>query len=527
MKLNNGVFMKRVYYVFFIYLFCIIRSFADVAYDNSLMSIGNFDNKIKIKILKPCLVGKEEFSNVVTTQNYESNEKNDNTAKEMNDLLNSIESNELNNTIDINNSNIETQHKIIKTYTNYSSEHNVNLFFNTYKKIIDNLNITNLYSISYDYDSCINITNFINNSNSHDISEYVFSEELNDNSYIISSDISITKEHEIRLDVFIWDAIDEKFLEGKYYIIDTLTTDADKLGNVVADFIFQQTTGENGGLFNSKIMYISETGNIKNRKKQVAIMNFDGSKNTKITSGNNLKLTPIFSKYNQNEVFYLEYDQSGPFIVKHNLQNNKSLKISTKKQEMTSAATFNPNGENQLIVSGSEEGKGTNLYLFDLDKKINKKLTNSKNINTCASFSPDGSKIVYVSDKTGSRKLYVKDLKTEEEKQISNGAGIYDKPSWSPDGRLIAFIKIFKGNFYLGIMTSGGEGERILASNYLIEGVRWAPNSRYLIYTKQTSPFGKGSIPKIFIMDILTRNEYQLNTPDNEGASDPDWVMNF
>ena len=75
-------------------------------------------------------------------------------------------------------------------------------------------------------------------------------------------------------------------------------------------------------------------------------------------------------------------------------------------------------------------------------------------------------------------------------------------------------------------MTHTGDGERLLASGYLIEGVKWSPNSRYLIYTKQTSPFGKGSIPKIYIMDILTRHEYQLKTPENEGASDPDWIIN-
>ena len=79
----------------------------------------------------------------------------------------------------------------------------------------------------------------------------------------------------------------------------------------------------------------------------------------------------------------------------------------------------------------------------------------------------------------------------------------------------------------MGIMTTEGEGERFLTSDFLIEGVRWSPNSRYLIYTKQSDVFGGNSIPRIYIMDILTKNEFRLNTPEEEGASDPDWITNM
>ena len=122
---------------------------------------------------------------------------------------------------------------------------------------------------------------------------------------------------------------------------------------------------------------------------------------------------------------------------------------------------------------------------------------------------------------------FIEKILNEIEKLISRGNGIYDKPSWSPDGRLISFIKIANGQFYLGLMTPEGDSERYIMSDYLIEGVKWSPNSRYLIYTKQKDAFGQKSIPRIYIIDILTGNEYKLKTPENEGASDPDWIMNF
>lgn len=518
--------MRKLFY-FILFFYIIIGNVkADVVYDTSLISISGFNNKVKLKILKPCV--SVDFENNEKENNFEDGLQNK--IDNIDNLLNSIDVVEEEAFVLEKNEEDKKEDKIvnnIKIYEEYSNVNNVDIFGNIYNKIINNLNITDLYFLDYDYDSCSAITSFVKENNSIDISEYIFSGKFADYDYVVSSEIVVNNENEIKLQIFMWDIVDEKFLDGRYYVIDVLKSDFDKIGNLVADFVFQKTTGESSGLFNSKIIYVSESGSIKNRKKQINIMNFDGSKNVQITRGNNLKLTPIFSKYDKNEVFFLEYTKDGPFILKHNLKNNKTFKISVKNQEMTSAATFNPSGKNQLIVASSKENAGTNLYLFDLNKKTNKQLTDNNGINTSASFSPDGSKMVYVSDKNGSRKLYVKDINTNEEKLISSGTGIYDKPSWSPDGRLIAFIKMIKGTFFVGIMTADGDAERLLMSSYLVEGIKWSPNSRYLIYTKQIGPFGKDSIPKIYIMDILTKHEYMLNTQDKEGASDPDWIMNF
>ena len=108
--------------------------------------------------------------------------------------------------------------------------------------------------------------------------------------------------------------------------------------------------------------------------------------------------------------------------------------------------------------------------------------------------------------------------------QISHGRGVYDKPSWSPDGKLISFVKMERGEFSIGLMTPDGGSERSIMSAYLVEGVKWSPNGRYLIYSKQNSAFGKSSISGIYTIDILTGIEYKLPTPENQGAIDPDWI---
>jgi TolB protein len=92
---------------------------------------------------------------------------------------------------------------------------------------------------------------------------------------------------------------------------------------------------------------------------------------------------------------------------------------------------------------------------------------------------------------------------------------------------MIAFTKIKGNQFYIGTMLTDGKNERILSSGYLVEGAKWSLSSRYLVYSKKKSKFGFDSIPKLYVVDVLTGYEFKLNTPDNEGATDPDWYQDL
>ncbi|MDR1425797.1 MAG: LpqB family beta-propeller domain-containing protein [Rickettsiales bacterium] len=395
-------------------------------------------------------------------------------------------------------------------------------------QIIKNLNFVDLYEASQKIGTCREIRDYRFDSGDEDISDYIFSENFIDFNFVLSINIGLRSDNEMELRVLLWDISKGHFIAGKSYIliIDEKHSNAYKLSNVISDFIFKETAGETMGLFDSRIMYISETGKPGNRKKQVVLMNFDGSRSAVINGSSNIKLTPVFSRYNRDEVYYLEYLKDGPFIVRQNLKNGYLEKISNG-QIMTSAAVCNPvKNVDQLILAGTEQEADTNLFLFDFIKNTNKKLTNREGINTSASFSPNGQKIVFVSNRDGGRKLYIMDMTTARETLLSKSEGTYDKPSWSPDGKLIAFVKIAKGEFHIGLMTPEGDDITYLTKGFLIEGIRWSPNSRFIIYTKQASAFGLGSIPKIYIMDVLRKVEVMINTPENVGASDPDWIIN-
>ena len=146
-------------------------------------------------------------------------------------------------------------------------------------------------------------------------------------------------------------------------------------------------------------------------------------------------------------------------------------------------------------------------------------LTNAPSIETAPSFSPDGSQIVFESDRTGAPQIYVMPAGGGEGTRISGGKGRYGTPVWSPRGDYIAFTKQNEGRFHIGVMRTDGSEERLLTASFLDEGPTWAPNGRVLMFTRETS--GGGGQSSLWSVDITGRNLKQI--PTDGPASDPAW----
>ena len=156
---------------------------------------------------------------------------------------------------------------------------------------------------------------------------------------------------------------------------------------------------------------------------------------------------------------------------------------------------------------------------MDLSNFDRKRLTNTSDINTAPSYSPDSSNVVFESDKSGTQQLYVMDADGNNVRRISFGTGSYSTPVWSPRGDYIAFTKISKGRFMIGVMFADGSGERIITDGFHNEGPTWAPNGRVLMFFRE-SP-GEDGGPMIYSVDITGYNEKVIETPGY--ASDPSW----
>jgi len=160
----------------------------------------------------------------------------------------------------------------------------------------------------------------------------------------------------------------------------------------------------------------------------------------------------------------------------------------------------------------------SNIFAMDLRSRTTTRLTNSNSIDTSPSYSPDGSQVVFTSDRGGRAQIYVMGADGSGQTRISFGDGIYSTPVWSPRGDLIAFTKQSGGEFQIGVMRTDGSGERILSTGFQQEGPTWAPNGRVLMFFREAA--GAGG-PRLHSIDLTGRNEQAI--PTTNFASDPAW----
>ena len=333
---------------------------------------------------------------------------------------------------------------------------------------------------------------------------------------LITGSVKNINDQQIEVEFRLWDVIAETDLIGLRLSVNSKAWR--RVAHIISDEIFERLSGDSG-YFDTRIVYVAESGPQNNRIKRLAIMDQDGENHQFLTDGSFLVLTPRFSPTSQ-EITYLAYFKNEPRVYIFNLETGQQELLGSFPG-MTFAPRFSPSGE-KIIMSLAEKGV-TDIYTMDLNNQEVKRLTNSPSIDTSPSFSPDGKKIIFNSDRGGTQQLYIMDSNGRNVKRISFGKGRYATPVWAPKGELIAFTKILKNKFYIGVMSPDGSGERLLAQGYLVEGPTWAPNGRVLMYFKQEAPIddGKSTTVNLFKIDVTGFRETRIVTPSD--GSDPAW----
>src|SRR6476620_861428 len=309
----------------------------------------------------------------------------------------------------------------------------------------------------------------------------------------------------------LWDVTSGQQLTGQQYF--TSPEYWRRIAHIISDQIYERLTGDKG-YFDSRVVFVDETGSKERRVKRLALMDQDGANVRYLTRGSDLVLTPRFSPSTQ-EITYMEFGQGDPRVYLYNIETGQS-EIVGNFPGMSFAPRFSPDG--QRVIMSLQQGGTSNLFVMDLRSKATTRLTDTPAIDTSPSYAPDGARICFESDRGGKPQIYVMPATGGGAQRISFGEGSYSTPVWSPRGDYIAFTKQGGGQFAIGIMKTDGSGERILTSGYHNEGPTFAPNGRVVMFFREP---GGNSGPSLYTVDISGRNELRVPTPGF--ASDPAW----
>jgi len=334
---------------------------------------------------------------------------------------------------------------------------------------------------------------------------------------LVAGSVATEADGRLRVEFRLWDVFAGQQLSGKAYM--TQPDNWRRIAHIISDEIYKRITGETG-YFDTRIVYVAESGPPNKRVKRLAIMDQDGYNSRYLTDGKSLVMTPRFSPVGPL-VTYLSYGEGRkPRVYLYNIDTGRQ-EVLGSFPGMTFAPRFSPDGKS-VVMSQSTNGD-SDIYLMNLASRKVRQLTTAAAIDTSPCFSPDGSKIAFESDRGGTQQLYVMDAGGGSAKRISFGEGRYATPVWSPRGDLIAFIKMLGGQFYLGVMHPDGSGERLITKSYHLEGPTWSPNGRVLMYFKEatTGAGGRDRSAKLYAIDLTGVNERYVKTPIH--ASDPAW----
>ncbi len=184
---------------------------------------------------------------------------------------------------------------------------------------------------------------------------------------------------------------------------------------------------------------------------------------------------------------------------------------------------WSPDGKRLALTSTDRSRDGmTDVCVMDIEGIVLKNLTQSPGKDEVGSWSPDGSKIVFFSNRAGNGEIYVMGSNGRKQVNLTNHPALDAAPTWSPDGTQIAFQSNREGgqdDIY--VMNPDGSNVVNLTRHPLEDRApAWSPNGRWIAF----HAFQVGQHPDIYVMDANGGNRAQL-TKHPGSDTDPTWVI--
>jgi TolB protein len=298
----------------------------------------------------------------------------------------------------------------------------------------------------------------------------------------------------VTLDMKVYSIGAAKLLFSKTY--SGKETQLRPVGHAFCADLVEHLTGRRSA-FGSKIVFVSN----KTGFKEIYQCDFDGKDVEQLTSSRSISLTPALSpdgKY----LAYTDYSTGRPALYIRNQLDGKTVMASK------SGISIDPAWRNsrELATTLSFEGD-QEIYLLKSDGALYRRLTRSNGIDLSPTFSPDGNKMAYVSERNGQPQIFIQDLLSGEARRLTFNGDYNTQPTWSPSGDKIAYTTCENsGEFNIFTVGADGAGLRQLTAHAgQNESPSWSPDGEMIVFTSNRD--GK---KRLYTMGATGRNQLAL-----------------
>ena len=310
--------------------------------------------------------------------------------------------------------------------------------------------------------------------------------------FLIKSSLSIDTHKALVFEAHLYETSAGKEILAKRYLG---TSDQIKtMAHTFANDVVQTLTGLPGIFLTKLAASCDRTG-----KKEIYVMNFDGSDVKQVTHHHSVSFAPAWSP-DSTRIAYSVFTRHQNNIknidlYEFNFTNNTVRTLSSKKG-INSGAAYSPDGT-QIAVTLSYSGN-PDIFLLDLASRKTTQVTRSLGFDVDPSWSPDGKNIAFVSSRTGASMIF---STTADGKQVQRltFAGRYNAtPTWSPQNNKIAFAGWIDKRFDIFIMNPDGSRiERLTKDQGSNEDPFFSPDGNFLVFSSN-----RAGQKNIYVMNV-------------------------
>lgn len=331
--------------------------------------------------------------------------------------------------------------------------------------------------------------------------------------WLIKTEYSVLPGGKLSLVFRLYDTVNEKFLLGKRYYISEKKL-IRKVIHRYADELILLLTGKRG-VAETQIAFLSR----QNKGTEIYVVDFDGENLKQVTNDKTLNLTPTWSP-NGRWLAYTSYAGNNPDLVMIDNFGEKPKRTLLHLSGLNSAPSWSPVDDRLTLVLSKDDN--SEIYTLNNNRTL-RRLTRHFNIDTSPTWSPDGKKIAFTSDRSGrgAPQIYIMDAHDGDKagvQRVSFDSSYNDDPAWSPDGDKIAYTSRVGKRFQIKIYDLTTKSSAVLTNgrgNH--EQPTWSPDGRFIAYRHK-----EGSNMSTYIQRLDSDKSRQLSIGNSSGAS-PSW----
>jgi len=297
----------------------------------------------------------------------------------------------------------------------------------------------------------------------------------------------------------------------------TLVRPANELGRLgasLADGVVEAFTGVRGSA-DTEIAFIST----RLGHREVFVMDADGRNARAATRSHSVKAFPAWLP-DGGGILYTTYLKDGfpdVFVTSRGEARAGRILRDVLPGKPKYRGVFSPDGEYLAVVATVDQA--SDLFRVSRNgKKIHRLTNNGSVIDIAPSWSPDGTQIAFVSDRTGSPQVYIMDSDGGGPRRITFQSDYSVTPAWSPDGRWIAYGVRAAGEFDLYLIDPSGEvNVPLVVHRRNDEHPSWSPDSRKIVFSSDRR--GRADL---YVIDVNSQRLQRLTSDARDNLA-PVW----